>query len=370
MTVGGVRVSPLQAFATFLPLPRGGDVLTLGEGWTPLVRSAWFGARLGIANLWFKLDHLNPTGSYKDRFAAMQVSLYRAQGVSVCMATTSGNTGAALAAYCARANLRCVIFVRSQAVPAGKLVQMRAHGAQVYRLDDAATTVDGRDVFFQLLQDLSVAHGVPLVTSAYAVCPDGMEGVKTIAFEIAEEIGMPSDVFVPVGGGGVCVAVGRGFADLARTRGAGARGPRVHAVQPSGNDTLVTRWQGGHTTAREVTSTTRISGLSVQIDLDASRVIAHLRDTGGTGVLIDDEAVWQAQHDLSRHEGIYVEPAGAASVAGLARAVAEQGFRSEGHVVCVLTGHGFKDPEAAARMAGSAEIETIDPNHIPAVVRR
>jgi threonine synthase len=389
LTAGVGRGSPLRAFAAFLPTPKTGEWLTLGEGWTPLVKSVWVGPRLGVPNLWFKLDHLNPTGSYKDRFAAMQVSLYRAQGVSACMATTSGNTGAALAACCALAGIRCAIFVRG-GVPAGKLVQMRAYGAQVYRLDDATVTAGGRDVFFQVLRDASRAHGVPLVTSAYAVCPDGMEGVKTIAYEIVDEIGMPSDVFVPVGGGGMCVAIGRGFADLVRAgrvaargagargagargavgQGGGARGPRMHAVQPAGNDTLVTRWKDGHATAREVLSTTRISGLAVGVDLDASRVIGLLRETGGTGVLVEDEATWQAQHDLCRHEGIYVEPAGAASVAGLARAVAAHGFRAEGPVVCLLTGHGFKDPDAAARMAGGADIDTIEPSQIPAAIGR
>jgi threonine synthase len=362
------RESPLAAYSQYLPFPIDAPLVTLGEGWTPLVRSQRIGPRLGIPNLWFKLEQTNPTGSYKDRFAAGQVSLLQARGQTTCMATSSGNTGSALAAYCARARIRCTVFLVEDA-PRGKLSQMLAYGAALFRVRGFGASVESSARAIATLADVSVSQGITLVISAYAHCPEGMEGVKTIAYEIADRLaGPPEDVFVPVGGGGLCTAVARGFADLARAADASQSVPRVHAVQPVGNDTIVTPWRDGRDQARPVESRTRISGLAVPTDIDASRALAAIRTTGGSGVLVDDSLVWEVQRDLARHEGIYVEPAGAVSVAGLWRAVGEERFQAAGPVVCVLTGHGFKDPAAVERMTASEAVPLIDAGEIGAAV--
>jgi threonine synthase len=142
----------------------------------------------------------------------------------------------------------------------------------------------------------------------------------------------------------------------------------MHAVQPVGNDTIVTAWHEGQDQARVVESHTRISGLAVPTDIDASRALAAIRTTGGSGVLVDDTLVWEVQRDLARHEGIYVEPAGAVSVTGLWRAVREERFQAAGPIVCVLTGHGFKDPAAIERLTASEAVPLIDAGEIGAAV--
>lgn len=361
-------ISPLAAYARFLPTFQSGSILTVGEGWTPLIRSQSLGPRLGIDNLWFKLEQTNPSGSYKDRFTVGEVSLMRGRGQSMCIATSSGNTGSSLAAVCARAGFRCVIFLTEQ-TPSGKLTQMRAHGAVLFRVRGFGTSAQGSAAVFDGLADLSSKLDIPLIISAYKYCPVGMEGVKTIAFEIVDQLGaIPSDVFVPIGAGGLYSAVARGFLDVVAERGRDVVSPRIHGVQPVGNDTVVSAWAEGSDQPRSIESTTAISGLAVPTDIDGSRALKLLRATRGTGVLVDDEFVWEVQQDLARNEGIYVEPAGAVSVAGFVRAVRDRGFRPDDSVVCVLTGHGFKDPMAAERMAGSSPVDLIDDAEIEAPI--
>jgi threonine synthase len=344
-------------------------LVTLGEGGTSLVQSRAIGPRLGVPELWFKLEHLNPTGSFKDRFAAAEVSRLRAAGVSLCLATSSGNTGSALATYCARAGLGCAIFLTEQ-TPAGKLTQMLAHGATLHRVRGfGASAADSARAFAELAR-VAARPGAALVVSAYAYCPDAMDGLKTIAYELALQLppAQPADVFVPIGGGGLCTAIARGFADLA-SAGRQPGQTRVHGVQPTGNDTVVTAWRRGERVARTAESATQISGLAVPTDIDATRALTSIRETGGSGVLVDDAEVWDAQRELARTEGLYVEPAGAASVAGLARAV-QEGFRPAGPVVCLLTGAGFKDPLAAERLAAGATADLIDMADIERVVEQ
>src|SRR5262249_18301509 len=156
--------SPLVTYARYLPRPANVPLVSLGEGWTPLVRSNWFGPRLGLPKLWFKLEQTNPTGSYKDRFAACEVSLRQAQGHRICLATSSGNTGSALAAYCARAGIRCVIFLNEQ-TPDGKLTQMRAYGATLARVRGFGTSAQGSAATLDALAQLSANQNIPLVIS-------------------------------------------------------------------------------------------------------------------------------------------------------------------------------------------------------------
>jgi threonine synthase len=362
--------SPLRSFGQYLPWAADLPLVTLGEGWTPLIQSSWIGPRVGIPNLWFKLEQINPTGSYKERFAAAQVSLLGARGDAVCLATSSGNTGSALAAYCARANLRCVVFLTEEA-PRGKLQQMLAHGAALFRVRGFGVSAERSAAALASLRQVSESQRIPLIVSAYAYCPAGMEGVKTIAYEIAAQLASPpGDVFVPVGGGGLCTAIARGFADLARADDR-APVPRLHAVQPTANDTIVTPWREGRAQARPVETQTRISGLAVPNDIDATRALVAVHASRGSGVLVDDELVWEVQRDLARHEGLYVEPAGAVSVAGLWRAVQDGSFprdRTDNPVVCILTGHGFKDPAAVERLTEDAPVPLIAPDEIGSVI--
>jgi len=305
-------------------------------------------------DLWFKLEMCQPTGSYKDRFVAREMERVVASGARLVLATSSGNTGAALAAYSARAGIRCVIVAAPEA-PEGKVAQMRAHGACVVRVPGFTTDAAVTETVLAALRRCSEERSVPLVVSAFRYCPYGMEGVEGIAEELAEL--QPRHVFVPVGGGGLYAAVARGFRRL------GLTGVRVHAVQPEGCGTVVDAWADGKKTAAAASGITRVSGLSVPVDIDATLALEWLYETGGVGIAVADEEVMAAQRRLLGEEGVYCEPAGAAATAGWLRAVGEGLVDPEERSVCLVTGQGGKDPEsiaAAAELVTSPSVAAAD----------
>ncbi|MBM4003741.1 MAG: pyridoxal-phosphate dependent enzyme [Planctomycetes bacterium] len=341
-----------------------GHRISLGEGHTPLVRSRWIGPRHGLNDLWFKLESANPSGSYKDRFAAAAISRMAADGRSHCLATSSGNTGAALAAYCAAAGMDCTIAIVETA-PAEKLRQMMLHGARLIVVRgfgvDAATT----DRVFRLLCAWAERPPFALQISAFRYSPSGMSGVMTLGFELADAV--PRHVFVPAGGGGLALAVARGFEILRRH--ADYRVPTsVHVVQPIGNDTISTPLTTGQPQARSVTCSTQISGLQVANVIDGDATISACRASGGIGVAVSDEQAWQVQADLARHEGIFCEPAAAVSVAGAIDAARQGLVTNDQRAVCILTGTGFKDLAAAQRISDQQPIARIDGDALEATL--
>lgn len=327
--------------------------VTLGEGNTPLVRSRRIGPQAGLNNLWFKLDFVSPTASYKDRFAAATVSHMMAAGKSRCIATSSGNTGASLAAYCAAAGIQCLIAI-VEGAPLGKLQQMLCYGAKVYRIrgfgSDAATS----SAVFDLILKWGSEPDAAVQVSSYKYSAPGMTGVETVSFELVEQATSPIDhLFCPAGGGGLAVAAARGFRKLVE-RGQLAKSPAVEVVQPEGNDTIATPLRDGHLQAREVTSTTHISGLQVPTVNDGHWVVTECRASGGSGHVITDEDVWDTQRRLAHEEGIFTEPAGAVALAGALRAVREQRLAPNANIVCMISGSGFKDPHSVEEIVAAS----------------
>ena len=308
-------------------------------------------ARLG-ADLWFKLESCQPTGSYKDRFIVREMERIVAGGAQLVLATSSGNTGAALAAYSARAGIRCVIVVSPEA-PVGKVAQMRAHGACVVRVPGFTVDAGVTDRVMAALRACSQEGGVPLVVSAFRYCPEGMAGVSTIADELVALA--PKHVFVPVGGGGLYTAVVRGFL-------AAGLDVRVHAVQPAGCGTVVDAWAARAAVAAPASGTTRVSGLSVPVDIDATLALGLLYENGGQGIAVSDEEVFAAHRRMLSEEGVFCEPAGATATAGWLRAVASGAVDARERAVCLVTGHGGKDPDsiAAAECVASPVVESAD----------
>lgn len=332
--------------------------LSLGEGHTPLVHSRRLGITAGIDKLSFKLESCNPSGSYKDRFAAAAISHMQVNRQRICVATSSGNTGAALAAYCAAADIACHIAIVESA-PAGKLLQMAAYGAKLYRVRNFGTDPQITERTFDALVRLGTQSNSALQISAFKYSPLGMAGVETISYEIVEECGQVANIFVPAGGGGLALAVARGLQQMVTT-GRIKRSPKVHCVQPTGNDTIAGPLRTGKIRARAVQCTSRISGLQVASVIDGDEVITACRETGGTGITVTDEEVFEVQRRLAREEGIFCEPAGAVSVAG-ALAVAATGEISGNEVsVCLITGSGFKDLASIEKFAGVADCPTIE----------
>lgn len=344
----------IWTYSDLLPAVEESARLLLGEGCTPLVKSRSIGPSLGLNNLYFKLENLNPSGSYKDRFAAMAVSAMLEKGVKVCLATSSGNTGAALSAFCALAGIPCVLAIVDGA-PQGKLQQMQLYGAATLMIRDFGKLPETTERVMEMLRSLSIECGTAVQISAYAFCPQAMQGVQTIAYEIAETLNAPAQVFVPAGGGGLTLAVARGFKVWQQAKNVD-HAYTVHCVQPEGNATIAgPLLRGGHQASAITRSETGISGLQVPNVLDGNEVISACRNSGGTGFLVSDFSVFECQQWLAKKEGIYSEPAGAVALAGVISAVTGNQINKDQPVVCMVTGHGFKDPEATRRMAEQSD---------------
>lgn len=325
----------IEAYRAFLPPVE--TVVTLHEGATPLVRSEPTSRRLGRP-VWLKIEGSNPTGSFKDRgmtVAISQAAGQRARGV-ICAST--GNTAASAAAYAARAGLRCVIVLPQGAVARGKLVQATAHGARVVAIDG------GFETALDLTRAASRESGFVLVNS---LNPLRLEGQTTAAFEICDALGRsPATLVLPVGNGGNITAYWMGFC---RYHSAGRidRRPRMIGVQAEGANPLVR----GEPVPRPQTVA---SAIRIGRPANWEGAVGAATASGGRFIQVSDAEITEAQQALAS-EGIFVEPASAAAVAGAWRLGEAEG--SDGDLVCVLTGHGLKDPDAVPR---------ADPIRIPA----
>ncbi len=311
-----MRGSMLERYRMSLPLSEETPLVTLGEGGTPLVRAARTSTRLGL-DIWLKWEGANPTGSFKDRGMAVAVSKALEAGAPGVVCASTGNTAASAAAYAARAGIEAVVVHAAGAVAAGKVVQVQAAGARLLPVDGTF-----EDAFAAALE-LADREGFTFVNSTN---PYRLEGQKTAAFEIVEQLGGTPDVLaLPYGGGGNTAAYFKGFTEL------GEPLPRVVPVQAAER------------------ATTIASAIRITAPVHAHEVEEAVGRTGGEVVTVDDEEIVGAWRALAREEGLFCEPASAASVAGLAQAAAvEQGAR----VVCVLTGHGLKDTASFDILAG------------------
>lgn len=337
-------------FAPLLPVREPAHAITMGEGNTPLVRSARIGPSLGLNNLWFKLESANPTGSYKDRIAAVAITRALESGQRSWIGTSSGNGGAAVAAYGARANLPGIICTSPGAAPA-KLAQIQAYGASIVKVPGFGSSAETDNHIFRLLSELSRELNRALFITAHAFDPLGMDGAKTIAFEIAESLGdAPQRVFVPAGGGGLATSVGRGFREWHECGRAGRR-PRFTVVQAEGCSPIVQSWQRQSKLQPIEKIETAISGVQLTDPPDGNALLRFIREDDGDAVAINDQETYRAQERLATEEGIFVEPAAALSVAAMLQAVSSRSIAADETVVCILTGSGFKDRDAVERMA-------------------
>lgn len=337
----------------YLPAVDDGFKIIIGEGQTPLVRSRYIGPSLGLSNLFFKLENLNPTGSYKDRFAAAFISSLLQKQLPYCIATSSGNTGAALAAYCAAAQIDCYVVVVDGA-PLAKLRQMQFYGGNTIMVEGFGIDTAITNKVFTQLEQLTLAKNISLPISAYRYCPEGMLGVQTIAYEVLDELeGQVHHIFSPAGGGGLTLAIAKGIMIYKPEVNC-----KVHCVQPEGNNTIASALATGLDQATEIPrSTTLVSGLQVPGILDGTNTLHYCRQTGGTGFVVDDEAIFQTQKMLAQKEGIFCEPAGAVSVSGLISAVKKGRVNKDENTVCLITGSGFKDMVSAERQFQLPAIE-------------
>ena len=318
----------IERYRDHLPFAPGDPVVSLEEGSTPLVPAPRLSERLG-AHVWLKIEGANPTGSFKDRGMTCAVSAAVRDGAEAVICASTGNTAASAAAYAARAGLTGAVIVPEGKIATGKLAQALMHGARVVALRG------NFDQALDLVRELTAKHPIGLVNS---VNPFRLEGQKTAAFEILDEIG-PIDVLsIPVGNAGNISAYWKGFTEMDP-----AHPPRMHGFQAAGAAPLVSG-------QRVDTPETVASAIRIGNPARWEEAMTAMRDSRGGVAAVTDEQILDAYRWLAAHEGVFCEPASATSVAGLLVHGAPEGAE---RIVCVLTGHGLKDPQTALDQAGS-----------------
>ncbi len=344
MTATIARTSPwrgvIEEFRDRLPVTSTTPVITLLEGGTPLLTAPRLSAATGC-DVFLKVEGMNPTGSFKDRGMTLAISKAAEEGSKAVICASTGNTSASAAAYAVRAGMICAVLVPSGKIAMGKLAQALVHGARLLQ-------VDGNfDDCLNLARDLAEHHPVSLVNSVNAY---RIEGQKTAAFEICDALGDAPDVHcLPVGNAGNITAYWKGYTEYAADGTATMR-PVMRGFQAAGAAPIVR----GEAVPNPSTIAT-----AIRIGNPASwqQALAARDESGGAIEAVTDREILSAYRLLAREEGVFVEPASAASVAGLLQAHANGSIRPGSKVVCTVTGNGLKDPEWA--IAGAPVPMTI-----------
>jgi len=330
----------IEAYREHLPVTSSTPVITLLEGNTPLLEAPRVAQQAGIARAYLKVEGLNPTGSFKDRGMTMAISTAVERGAKVVICASTGNTSASAAAYAARAGLLCAVVIPQGQIALGKLAQALIHGARV-------VPVHGNfDRALEIVRELGERPGVEVVNS---VNPVRIEGQKTAAFEIIDVLGdAPTVHSIPVGNAGNITAYWRGYSEYVAL-GRATHTPRMLGWQASGAAPIV---RGEPVLHPETLAT------AIQIGNPASwqGAVAARDESGGHIGEVTDAQIVEAYRMLAAEEGCFVEPASAASVAGLLQAAADGLLAADEVAVCTVTGHGLKDPNRAI-----AEVQVGEP---------
>lgn len=360
----GISHAPrgMWRWSALLPLRDAGNRVSLVEGDTPLVHALRLGDALGLRHLFLKDESRNPTGSFKDRGAAVTVSKCKEVGVSSLILASSGNAAVAFSAYAARAGLTFFGFVRDDSADVG-LLQAMVPGARIHVVEGGMA--DGT----RLAGEVASKYGFFHCTQPYNLYR--FEGKKTLAFEIAEQLGWraPDRILIPTSGGTNAVAIHKGFEEL-NTLGWVEGMPAIDVVEPAGGAPIVTAWREKRPVEPWPRRGTRVLGLGHPFPRTGDRIVEIMNETGGRGWLAGDEAMFEAGRLIARTEGLFVQPASAAPVAalmGLGHDAARK-FRDQ-TIVVIATGSGknqVREPLAAMppppRIAHTlAAFESVNP---------
>ena len=317
-----------------LPLQDLASAPTLGEGDTPLVPLPAMARELGLNRLLGKLEFVNPTGSYKDRGAAVMMAVARERGVTEVVEDSSGNAGAAVSAYAARCGITAHIFAPADA-PEGKITQIRVYGAEVHSIEGSRDDTAAAAVAY--------SRNKNIVYASHAWSPYFPEGTKSFAYEVVDQLDgvAPDHVVFPVGNGGLLLGAYAGFRELYKA-GHITGIPRLHAVQSRGVMPLVEGMAGREWDAGTATKTVA-GGISVVAPVRGAQVIDTLKATNGSAVAVLDEDIISMQRLLASGEGVFAEPTSAAAFAGLDLLVQNGAIKRDDLTVVAVTGFGLKD---------------------------
>ncbi|MEV4601204.1 threonine synthase [Amycolatopsis sp. NPDC049253] len=341
----------IEAYRDRVPVPEGAQVVTLGEGNTPLLPAAHLSQLTGCT-VYLKVEGANPTGSFKDRGMTVAITHALASGLKAVICASTGNTSASAAAYAARAGLTCAVLVPQGKIAMGKLAQAVVHGARILQ-------VDGNfDDCLELARKTAADYPVTLVNS---VNPVRIAGQKTAAFEVCDALGQAPDIHcLPVGNAGNITAYWAGYSEYAED-GVVKNTPRMFGFQAAGAAPLV---------LGEPVSDPDTIATAIRIGSPASwgGAVKAKDESDGLFEAITDAKILEAYRLLAGREGVFVEPASATSVAGLLATAADGRLPKGSTVVCTVTGHGLKDPATA--LEGNVEVEplAVDPTAVAAAL--
>jgi threonine synthase len=328
-------------YRSFLPIHESTRVVTLNEGGTGLHKAEALGQELGLKHLYVKNEGENPTGSFKDRGMTVGVTKAAELGARHVICASTGNTSASLAAYAARAGLKCTVLIPSGKIAYGKLSQAMIHGAKVLQ-------VKGNfDQALEFVFKLAEKHkDIYLLNS---INPFRIEGQKTLGYEICEQLNnqAPDRIVVPVGNAGNISAIWKGFGEFYKMGYINSL-PKMTGIQAAGSAPIV---QAIKSNSNKIVPVAKPETVATAIRIGApvswKKAVNAIRDSYGTAETVTDEEILDAQKILARIEGIFVEPASASSIAGLKKLVNMGVVGRDERVVCVTTGHGLKDPDTA-----------------------
>ncbi|GGG20227.1 threonine synthase [Paenibacillus abyssi] len=333
----------LQTYKQYLPINENTPMLTLHEGNTPLVRAENLSAELDL-DIYFKYEGLNPTGSFKDRGMVMAVAKAIEEGSKTIMCASTGNTSAAAAAYAARAGLNCIVLIPNNNIALGKLAQSIIYGAKVIAIDG------NFDRALEIVREITAKHPITLVNS---VNPYRIEGQKTAAFEVSDQLGKAPDYLaIPVGNAGNITAYWKGFKEY-HVMGKISSLPKMIGFEAEGAMAIV---KGEPILNPETIAT------AIRIGNPASwdTAVAAAKESQGQINYVNDEEILHAYRTIASREGVFAEPASAASIAGVMKLKREGVFHGGETVVCVLTGNGLKDPNNAINAVTAGPIVVQD----------
>jgi len=335
----------IDRYKKYLPVTNKTPIITLNEGDTPLIYAGYLSRMLGKGfEVYLKYEGLNPTGSFKDRGMTMAISKACEEGSRAVICASTGNTSASAAAYAARAGIKCVVLIPSGAIALGKLSQALIHGAVVL-------AVEGNfDDALALVREISAKYPITLVNS---LNPYRIEGQKTGSFEICDYLSDAPDFQVmPVGNAGNITAYWKGYKEYKKA-GRAKQLPKMLGFQAAGSAPIVK----GHPIKNPQTIAT-----AIRIGNPASWEQAEIArdESGGLIDMVSDKQILQAYKLLAQKEGVFVEPASAASIAGLLKLKKQNYFKRSGRIVCILTGHGLKDPDRAIKSIKKPKIVKLN----------
>ena len=354
------RRDNIWKYKEFLPVNADNRV-SLDEGGTPFCKCEKIGKELGV-DLYVKVEGSNPTGSFKDRGMSVGTTKAVDLGVNMVGCASTGNTSASLSAYAARAGLKCAVVLPSGKVALGKLAQAMFHGAKVFAIDG------NFDDALKTIPELALDGELYLLNS---INPFRLEGHKTIGFELVHDLGWesPDRVILPVGNAGNISAIWKGITEF-RDAGYIKDTPMMTGIQAVNSAPIANAVKAGEDTVTPVENPDTIAtAIRIGAPVSSVKAMRAIKESNGTAETVTDDEILDAQKYLARTEGIGVEPASAASIAGLKKLV-ENGDVDKGErVVCIVTGHVLKDPNVAIDACEDPTSVSSDPNEIRNVIR-